>query len=81
MTIISVIVSGGSSTGTVISKATNGIRKYQLWLGTTDRVVHYTLGRKSSNPSTRFGTIYALNEPKITSGVVSSNSDLEYITF
>ncbi|MEM6720751.1 MAG: GEVED domain-containing protein [Bacteroidota bacterium] len=76
MTIISVIVSGGASTGTVISKGTNSIRNYQLWLGTTDRVVHYTLGRPDNvNTSERFGTIYALNEPKITAGVVSTNAN------
>ncbi|MCH2194559.1 GEVED domain-containing protein [Kordia sp.] len=76
MTIMSVIISGGGSTGTVISKATNSMRNYQLWLGTTDRVVHYTLGRPNNiDTSERFGTIYALNEPKITTGVVATNVD------
>jgi len=76
MTIISVIVSGGGSTGTVICKGTNSMRNYQLWLGATDRVVHYTLGRPDNTlTSERFGTIYALNEPKITTGVVTNNAD------
>ncbi|WP_420570958.1 GEVED domain-containing protein [Kordia sp.] len=75
MTIIAVIVSGGGSTGTVICKGTNNIRNYQVWLGTTDRVMHYTLGRDNSNTAERFGTIYALNEPKITTGIVSNNAD------
>lgn len=76
MTIIAVFESGGASTGTVISKATNNVRNYQLWLGQTDRVVHYTLGRPSGAiTSERFGTIYALNEPKITTGIVSTNAD------
>ncbi|MGH1386144.1 GEVED domain-containing protein [Kordia sp.] len=76
MTIMSVIISGGGSTGTVISKGTNSIRNYQLWLGTTDRVIHYTLGRPDNVlTSERFGTVYALNEPKITTGVVATNAD------
>ncbi|WP_298417448.1 GEVED domain-containing protein [uncultured Kordia sp.] len=75
MTLIAVFESGGGSTGTVISKANNNRRNYQLWLGQTDRVVHYTLGRDTGNTAERFGTIYALNEPKITTGIVSTNAD------
>lgn len=75
MTIITAIVSTGGSTGTVISKANNVDRDYQVWLGSTDRVMHYTLGRKSGTTSERFGTIYALNEPKIATGVVTNNAD------
>ncbi|MFK7748817.1 MAG: GEVED domain-containing protein [Kordia sp.] len=75
MTIITVIISGGGSTGTVICKGTNNTRNYQVWLGTTDRVMHYSLGRDNSNTAEQYGTIYALNEPKIATGIVTDNAD------
>lgn len=73
MTIITVVITGGATTGTVICKGDEFTRNYQVWFGTTDRVLHHTLGRASGDPTTsaRFGTIYALNEPKITAGVVA----------
>lgn len=74
MTIITVVVTGGATTGTVLAKGDNsGTRNYQVWFGTTDRVLHHTLGRQGSNQAVRWGTIYALNEPKITTGIVSSD--------
>lgn len=73
MTIIAVFQSQGASTGTIISKATNATRNYQLWLGQTNRVVHHTLGKTLVNEADRFGTIHALNEPKITTGIVSNS--------
>lgn len=81
MTIFSAVVTnapGTGTTGTVISRATNNNgRSYQLWFGATDRVLHHTLGRTAAGPSqaVRWGTIYALKEPKITSGVVSNTGN------
>jgi len=77
MTIITMVVTGGASTGTVISKADDFDRNYQVWFGTADRVLHHTLGRDSggADTSVRYGTIYALNEPKITAGVVANTGD------
>ncbi len=67
-----------SPAGTVISKAENDAgpnRQYQVWFGQTDRVLHHTLGRHSGSDAVRWGTIYALNEPKITTGVVANTGD------
>ncbi len=78
MTIITMVVTGGSTTGTVISKAENDNgpdRNYQVWFGSTDRVLHHTLGRDSSYDPVRWGTIYALNEPKITTGIVANTGN------
>ncbi len=78
MTIITMVVTGGATTGTVISKAENDAgpnRQYQVWFGQTDRVLHHTLGRHSGSDAVRWGTIYALNEPKITTGVVANTGD------
>ena len=75
MTIITVVVTDGATTGTVFSKANNSTRNYQVWFGTTDRVLHHTLGRQGSSTAVRQGTIYALNEPKITTGVVSNTGN------
>ena len=75
MTIITMVVTTGGSTGTVLSKANNSTRNYQVWFGSTDRVLHHTLGRHGGNQAVRWGTIYALNEPKITSGVVSDTGN------
>ena len=77
MTIITMVVTGGATTGTVISKANNnGTRNYQVWFGSTDRVLHHTMGRQGwTNQAVRWGTIYALNEPKITTGIVADTGD------
>ena len=80
MTIVSAVVTNApntGTTGTVISRATNNNgRSYQLWFGATDRVLHHTLGRNpSGSQAVRWGTIYALKEPKITSGVVSNTGN------
>jgi len=80
MTIFSAVVTNApntGTTGTVISRATNNNgRSYQLWFGATDRVLHHTLGRNpSGSQAVRWGTIYALKEPKITSGVVSNTGN------
>lgn len=77
MTIITMVVTGGATTGTVICKGDEFTRNYQVWFGTIDRVLHHTLGRVSGGPNTsvRFGTIYALNEPKLTSGVVANTGN------
>lgn len=74
MTIITMVITGGATTGTVICKGDEFTRNYQVWFGTTDRVLHHTLGRVSGGPDTsvRFGTIYALNEPKLTAGVIAN---------
>ncbi len=73
MTIITMVVTTGGTTGTVLCKGNNGTRDYQVWFGSTDRVLHHTLGRQGGNQAVRWGTIYALNEPKITSGVVKDD--------
>ncbi|MEM6684542.1 MAG: GEVED domain-containing protein [Bacteroidota bacterium] len=73
MTIITVMQT--SSSGTIVSKADNDNRNYQVWVDGTDRVLHHTLGRNiadAPNTSTRLGTIYALDEPKITGGVIAN---------
>lgn len=75
MTIITMVITGGATTGTVISKADNTTRNYQVWFGQTDRVLHHTLGRQGANTAERWGTIYALNEPKLTSGVIANTGD------
>ena len=75
MTIITMVVTTGASTGTVVSKANNSTRNYQVWFGGTDRVLHHTLGRQGGNQAVRWGTIYALNEPKITTGIVADTGD------
>ena len=78
MTIITMVITNNASTGTVICKGNNNIRNYQVWFGTTDRVLHHTLGRTggaAANQGVRWGTIYALNEPKLTTGVVSDTGD------
>ncbi|WP_046743271.1 GEVED domain-containing protein [Kordia zhangzhouensis] len=78
MTIITMVITNGASTGTVICKGNNDIRNYQVWFGTTDRVLHHTLGRLSgtgAQQAVRWGTIYALNEPKLTAGIVSNTGD------
>ncbi|MBC8755195.1 choice-of-anchor D domain-containing protein [Kordia sp. YSTF-M3] len=78
MTIITMVVTNGASTGTVLCKGNNNVRNYQVWFGGTDRVLHHTLGRISgaaSDQAVRWGTIYALNEPKLTSGVVADTGD------
>ncbi|TGV04606.1 choice-of-anchor D domain-containing protein [Flavivirga rizhaonensis] len=75
MTIITVVVTGGATTGTVFGKSNSSTRNYQVWFGTTDRVLHHTLGRQGGNQAVRWGTIYALNEPKITTGVVSNTGN------
>jgi hypothetical protein len=71
MTIITVMLTNNS--GTIVSKADATDRNYQVWVDATDRVLHHTLGRATGDPtnSERYGTIYALNEPKITAGVIS----------
>lgn len=76
MTIITMVVTGGNTTGTVIAKGdSGGTRNYQVWFGTTDRVLHHTLGRQGSNQAVQWGTIYALNEPKITTGIVANTGN------
>jgi hypothetical protein len=76
MTIITMVITGGATTGTVICKGDNDTRNYQVWFGETDRVLHHTLGRSlATNQAVRWGTIYALNEPKLTSGVVANTGN------
>lgn len=78
MTIITMVITNNASTGTVICKGNNNVRNYQVWFGTTDRVLHHSLGRTgggATQQATRWGTIYALNEPKLTSGVVANTGD------
>ncbi|PTX60211.1 putative secreted protein (Por secretion system target) [Kordia periserrulae] len=78
MTIITMVITNGTSTGTVICKGDNNVRNYQVWFGTTDRVLHHTLGRTgggATQQAVRWGTIYALNEPKLTAGVVANTGD------
>ncbi|GAA3622486.1 choice-of-anchor D domain-containing protein [Flavivirga jejuensis] len=75
MTIITVVVTAGATTGTVFGKSNSSTRNYQVWFGTTDRVLHHTLGRQGGNQAVRWGTIYALNEPKITTGIVSNTGN------
>ncbi|WP_046754864.1 LamG-like jellyroll fold domain-containing protein [Kordia jejudonensis] len=78
MTIITMVITNGTSTGTVLCKGNNNIRNYQVWFGGTDRVLHHTLGRTGgggTQQAVRWGTIYALNEPKLTAGVVADTGD------
>ncbi|WP_430411227.1 GEVED domain-containing protein [Kordia sp.] len=78
MTIITMVITNGTSTGTVLCKGNNSIRNYQVWFGGTDRVLHHTLGRSGASgtqQAVRWGTIYALNEPKLTSGVIADTGD------
>ncbi|QHI37741.1 hypothetical protein IMCC3317_31220 [Kordia antarctica] len=75
MTIITVVVNGATSQGTILSKADASDANYQVWFSGTDRVLHHTLGKSAAafpNTAVRYGTVYALNEPKITSGVVAN---------
>jgi len=73
MTIFSVFTAPTNAGGTIITKGDSNIRQYQLWLGDTDRVVHYTFERNSSNDGRHWGRINALNEPKLTRGIVVSS--------
>ncbi|AUP78016.1 LamG-like jellyroll fold domain-containing protein [Flavivirga eckloniae] len=73
MTIFTVVVANGS--GTVFGKSNNSTRNYQVWFGSTDRVLHNTLGRQGGNQAVRWGTIYALNEPKLTTGIVADTGN------
>ena len=75
LTIFSAFKANSGNAGSVISKANGDVRDYQLWLGDTDRVVHYTLGRDNS-PSydaRHWGRLNGLNEPKITRGTVNTS--------
>jgi len=81
MSIFAAFLTDQSGAGTIISRGdSNTGRSFQLWLGNTDRVVHYTLGRLSgvSASDTRgginYGTIHARNDPKISSAIIDVTS-------
>ncbi|MBV7267754.1 choice-of-anchor D domain-containing protein [Winogradskyella luteola] len=69
MSIFAAFLTDGSGAGTMLSRADNDNRSYQLWLGDTDRVVHYTLAR-GTEPGINYGTIHARNAAKISSAVI-----------
>lgn len=81
MTIFTVFKADDSnSQGTIISKARDEVRNYQVWLGQIDRVVHYTLGRDIPNSDYGHhwgdGTLDARYETKISRGVVNDGTYL-----
>ncbi|WP_452227046.1 LamG-like jellyroll fold domain-containing protein [Lacinutrix cladophorae] len=82
MTIFAAFLTDGSGAGTMLSRASNDSRSYQLWLGDRDRVVHYTLGRtegtSQSDPNSgiNYGITHARNDPKISSVTIDINTDL-----
>ncbi|MDG5492172.1 LamG-like jellyroll fold domain-containing protein [Psychroserpens sp. SPM9] len=79
MSIFAAFLTDQSGAGTILSRATNSSRSYQLWLGDRDRVVHYTLARTAGtgqgdpNSGINYGITHARNDPKISSLVVDIN--------
>ncbi len=79
MTIFSALLTDAAGAGSVICKGDNDIRSYQLWLGDTDRVTHYTWGRQSGEGARNWGKIHARNEPKLTTGTINSLGYKSYV--
>ncbi len=75
ITMFAAFLTDGSGAGTILAKGNNNVRSYQLWLGDTDRVVHYTWGRDEEDfayDSRNWGMIHGRNEPKFTTGTVNA---------
>ncbi len=82
ITVFAAFLTDGAGAGTILSKANNNVRSYQLWLGDFDRVVSYTWGRDQENASfdsRNWGDIHGRNEPKITTGTVNSTGYKSYV--
>ena len=83
ITIFAAFLTDGTGAGSIIAKGDNNVRSYQLWLGDTDRVVHYTWGRdQNGSPSfdsRNWGKIHGRNEPKLTTGTVTISGYKSYV--
>ena len=71
MSIFTVVKSGETNGGTVISKGNSTTRNFQFWFDDTHRVGNYTLGKSTLQSGRKSGTFHTLNEAKINTGIVT----------